>query len=78
MELYLEGKALGTATVLTQTRPRHLALAQAVTDPPDPPPPAPPAVDFLAALRAEHQAQQARELGRLAFADLAPSITPEA
>jgi hypothetical protein len=35
-------------------------------------------VDFLAALRAEHQAQQARELGRLAFADLAPSITPEA
>jgi transposase InsO family protein len=78
MELYLDNDALGIATVLTQTRPRHLALARAVTDPPEPPPPAPPAVDFLAALRAEHQAQQARELGRLAFADLAPSITPEA
>jgi len=78
MELYLDEHALGTATVVTQTRQRHLALARAATDPPTASPATPPALDFLAALRAEHQAQQARELGRLAFADLAPSIPPEA
>jgi putative transposase len=78
MELYLGNEALGLATVVTQTRQRHLALACAVTDPPGPPPAAPPTVDFLAALRAEHQVQQTHELGRLAFADLAPSIPPEA
>ena len=77
MELYLEGQALGPATVLTQTRQRHIAVARAATDPPGPPP-APAALDFLAALRAEQQAQQAQELGRLAFVDLPPSITPEA
>ena len=77
MELYLEGQALGPATVLTQTRQRHIAVARAATDPPGPPP-APAALDFLAALRAEQQAQQAHELGRLAFVDLPPSITPEA
>jgi putative transposase len=77
MELYLDGQALGLATVLTQTRQRHLAVARAVTDPPEPPP-VPASLDFLAALRAEHQVQQGRELGRLAFADLAPSIIPEA
>ncbi len=77
MELYLEGQTLGLATVLTQTRQRHLALARAATDPPESAPPQS-SLDFLAALRAEQQAQQARELGRLAFADLPPSITPEA
>lgn len=77
MELYLDGQALGLATVLTQTRQRHLAVARAATDPPGPPP-AQSSLDFLAALRAEHQAQQGRELGQLAFADLPPSITPEA
>jgi deoxyxylulose-5-phosphate synthase len=77
MELYLDGQALGLATVLTQTRQRHIAVARAATDPPGPPP-AQSSLDFLAALRAEHQAQQGRELGQLAFADLPPSITPEA
>jgi putative transposase len=77
MELYLDGQALGLATVLTQTRQRHIAVVRAATDPPEAPP-AQSSLDFLAALRAEHQVQQGRELGRLAFADLAPSITPEA
>jgi hypothetical protein len=77
MELYLDGQALGTATVLTQTRQRHLAVARSVTDPPGPPQPKS-SLDFLAALRAEHQAQQGRELGQLAFADLLPSTPPEA
>jgi transposase InsO family protein len=77
MELYLDGQALGLATVLSQTRQRHIAVVRAATDPPETPP-APSSLDFLAALRAEQQAQQARELGRLAFADLPPSITPEA
>jgi len=31
------------------------------------------ALDFLAALRAEHQVQQQRELGRLEFARLLPT-----
>ena len=77
MELYLDGQMLGMATILIQTRQRHLAVVRTATDPPGPPP-VPSSLDFLAALRAEHQAQQTRELGRLAFADLAPSITPEA
>jgi putative transposase len=77
MELYLDGQALGLATVLNQTRQRHIAVVRAATDPPETPP-VQSSLDFLAALRTEHQAQQTRELGRLAFADLAPSITPEA
>ena len=35
------------------------------------------ALDFLAALRAEHQEQQRRELGRLEFARLLPTATPK-
>jgi len=40
------------------------------TEPPDPPKPKS-SLDYLAALRAEYQAQQQRELGPLQFARLA-------
>lgn len=72
MQLYLEGKELGRATVLLQGRVRHLAVCGL-----DPQAPAPtkakPPVDFLAALRAEQQASQQQSLGRLSFASLAPA-----
>lgn len=81
IELYLDGQPQGVATVLEQGRQRHLAVARLATDPPDPPRPKS-SLDYLAALRAEHQAQQQRELGRLSFADLPPDPstppTPEA
>jgi len=71
VELYLDGARLGTATVVTQNRQRHLAVERLATDPPDPPKPQS-SLDFLAALRAEYQAQQQQELGRLQFSRLAP------
>lgn len=74
VELYLDGQPQGVATVLEQGRQRHLAVARLATDPPDPPPPKS-SLDYLAALRAEHQAQQRKEIGRLSFARLTP---PEA
>jgi putative transposase len=72
MELYLDGKALGRATVLLCGRARHLAVAgldreAAPTAKPKP------AVDFLAALRAEQQSASQQSLGRLSFASLAPA-----
>jgi transposase InsO family protein len=71
VELYLDGQPQGTATVLDQGRQRHLAVARLATDPPDPPRPKS-SLDYLAALRAEHQTQQQKELGRLPFARLTP------
>ena len=72
MELYLDGAYLGTATVTTQNRQRHLAVERLATEPLEPVKPKS-ALDFLAALRAEHQEQQRRELGRLEFARLLPA-----
>jgi transposase InsO family protein len=69
IELYLDGQPQGVATVLEQGRQRHLAVQRLATDPPSPPRPKS-SLDYLAALRAEHQAQQQKELGRLAFARL--------
>jgi putative transposase len=70
IELYLDGQPQGVATVLEQGRQRHLAVQRLATDPPSPPRPKS-SLDYLAALRAEHQAQQQKDLGRLAFAQLA-------
>ena len=69
VELYLDGQPQGIATVLAQGRQRHLAVAHLATEPPDPPRPQS-SLDYLAALRAEHQAQQQQALGRLPFAQL--------
>lgn len=76
MELYLEGAYLGLATVTTQNRQRHLAVARLATEPLAPAQPKS-ALDFLAVLRAEQQEHQRRELGRLEFARLLPSDTPK-
>ena len=65
--------------MLEQGRQRHLAVQRLATDPPEPPRPKS-SLDYLAALRAEHQAQLQKELGRLAFARLNPpdeNIKPE-
>ena len=69
IELYLDGTRLGLATVIVQNRQRHLAVERLATDPPDPPKPKS-SLDYLAALRAEYQAQQQRELGPLQFTQL--------
>ena len=69
IELYLDGARLGLATVLVQNRQRHLAVERLATEPPDPPKPKS-SLDYLAALRAEYQAQQQRELGPLQFTQL--------
>jgi len=84
IELYLEDTRLGLATVVVQNRQRHLAVERLATEPPDPPKPKS-SLDYLAALRAEYQAQQQRELGPLQFtqlslpeADTPADPTPEA
>jgi len=71
LDLYLDGRCLGPASVVTQGRQKHLAVERLATEPLAPPKPKS-ALDFLAALRAEYQAQQQRELGQLAFARLLP------
>jgi putative transposase len=84
IELYLDGTGLGLATVIVQNRQRHLAVEHLATEPPDPPQPKS-SLDYLAALRAEYQARQQRELGPLQFtqlplpgADTPADSTPEA
>jgi putative transposase len=69
MELYLNNQRLGSATVTTQKRQRHLKVERLATEPPDPPKPKS-SLDFLAALREEYRAQQQRELGQLHFSHL--------
>jgi transposase InsO family protein len=69
IELYLDGTRLGLATVMVQNRQRHLAVERLATEPPDPPKPKS-SLDYLAALRAEYQARQQRELGPLQFTQL--------
>jgi transposase InsO family protein len=69
IELYLDGTGLGLATVIVQNRQRHLAVERLATEPPDPPKPKS-SLDYLAALRAEYQARQQRELGPLHFTQL--------
>jgi len=76
IELYLDGARLGLATVIVQNRQRHLAVQRLATEPPNPPKPKS-SLDYLAALRAEYQAQQQRELGRLQFTQLSlPEVDP--
>jgi putative transposase len=76
IELYLDGTRLGLATVIVQNRQRHLAVERLATEPPDPPKPKS-SLDYLAALRAEYQAQQQRELGPLQFTQLSlPEVDP--
>lgn len=84
IELYLDSTRLGLATVVLQNRQRHLAVERLATQPPDPPQPKS-SLDYLAALRAEYQARQQRELGPLQFtqlplpeADTPADATPEA
>ena len=69
IELYLDSTGLGLATVIVQNRQRHLAVERLATEPPDPPKPKS-SLDYLAALRAEYQARQQRELGPLQFTQL--------
>jgi putative transposase len=78
IELYLDGVCLGLATVIVQNRQRHLAVERLATEPPDPPKPKS-SLDYLAALRAEYQARQQRELGPLQFTQLPlPELDPPA
>ena len=73
MEIHLEGRELGKATVLLQGRTRHLAVA-GLGHEPNPSAKAKPPVDFLAALRAEQGAASQQALGRLSFASLSTSV----
>ena len=69
VDLYLETRHLGTATVTVQNRQRHLKVERLATDPPDPPKPQS-SLDFLAALRQEYHDQQQQALGTLHFSHL--------
>jgi len=69
VDLYLETRHLGTATVTVQNRQRHLKVERLATDPPDPPKPQS-SLDFLAALRQEYHDQQQQALGMLHFSHL--------
>jgi hypothetical protein len=64
VELYLDRTLVSVATVMIQNRQRHLAVEHLATETPDPPKPHS-SLDYVAALRAEHHAQQQRELGPL-------------
>lgn len=75
LDLYLDGRHLGRAVVLTQGRQRHLAVQRLVTDPPDPPQPKS-SLDYLAALRAEYRQLLHQEAGDLQFARLLDSAHP--
>lgn len=76
MEIHLEGRELGKATVLLQGRTRHLAVEHLDLESVSPAKPKP-HLDFLAALRVEHLASQKKSLGRLSFASLLPTPPPE-
>jgi putative transposase len=69
VELYLEGRGLGPATVTTQGRQRHLAVQSLALSAPTPPKPKS-SLDYLAALRAEYQVLLQKEAGTLSFARL--------
>jgi putative transposase len=76
LELYLDGRHLGRAVVVTQGRQRHLAVQRLVTDPPTPPQPKS-SLDYLAALRAEYQQLLQQEAGDLQFARWLDNPQPE-
>ncbi len=76
IELFLDGRSLGVAAVVTQNRQLHLAVERLATEPLAPPKPKS-SLDYLAALRAEHQALQQRQAGSLEFARLLPSADQE-
>jgi transposase InsO family protein len=69
LELYLDGRRLGKATVLALGRQRHIAVERLATDPPAAAKPHS-SLDYLAALRAEHQQLLLQEAGQLHFARL--------
>jgi putative transposase len=81
IEMFLDGRSLGVATVRQQNRQKHLAVERLATEPLAPPKPKS-SLDYLAALRAEYQAQQRRSAGTLQFARLLPpdatAAAPEA
>jgi putative transposase len=70
VELYLEDRHLGTATVTVQKRQRHLQVERLVTDPPQSDSQPSSSLDFLAALREEYRVQRQQELGQLHFSQL--------
>jgi putative transposase len=71
IELFLENLPLGKASVITQSRQRHLAVEHLATDPVAPPKPKS-SLDYLAALRSEYQSLQQKQAGQLQFAKLPP------
>jgi transposase InsO family protein len=75
VEIWQEGHFVAQAQVQKLERSRHLALDRI----PAPIQEARPAqIDFLAALRAEHQAQLAREIGPISFAQVLRRTIPAA
>jgi hypothetical protein len=75
LEVFLDGNALGKATVVQQGREKHIAVEHLVTPGTQPPKPHS-ALDYLAALRTEYRTLLRQEAGPLQFARLSPSATP--
>ncbi len=72
LELWLDGNSLGKATVLVQNKQRHIAVERLATQPAQPSKPKS-SLDYLAALRAEYQEMQRKEVGQLQFTRLIPT-----
>jgi putative transposase len=70
LEVWLDGKHFGKASVVQQGRLQHLAVERLA--PPSAPVPAQPktALDYLAVLRAEYQQHQRQQAGTLRFTQL--------
>jgi len=75
LELWLEGRCLGKATVLVQNKQRHIAVERLATQPETPAKPKT-SLDYLAALRNAYAEQQRQQAGHLQFAKLRPPQDP--
>ena len=71
IEMFLDGRPLGVARIVTQNRQKHLAVEHLATEPVAAPKPKS-SLDYLAALRREYQDRQRLEAGQLEFARLLP------
>jgi putative transposase len=72
LELWLDGNSLGKATVVVQNKQRHIAVERLANQPAQPSKPKL-SLDYLAALRAEYQTLQRKEVGQLQFTRLIPT-----
>jgi putative transposase len=72
LEIWLDDRPVGQASVLVQNRERHIQVERLATQPPTPPKPAS-SLDYLALLRSEYDELQRKAAGTLQFSKLPKS-----